>query len=316
MNLQDRLLTHLRTPHYQPVNEARLALELGIDRKQRGQLRHALRGLLSHGDLRLVSGDKIALPATTPSSSNSGHPRSSGGPGIITGRIQFRAGGSAVVIPQVNPGATAADSEPIQISYDDTGTALHGDTVEVRITPSRPARAARPTRSQRNPAAARRDSRNTRDASRANERRGRVVNILERGSDIMIGTLRRIRSSWYVQPDDPRFQHEVSVPDPALTLRPPTPPPPPLLQKAKAKPKPPPAKPALSSNPPRATLPPLDVGCSTLDVGRSREAPPPPPPLLLPNPRRRRQSCRKTPRVEKPPRHHRRRNHRTPRQNL
>ncbi|AHF90167.1 3'-5' exoribonuclease [Opitutaceae bacterium TAV5] len=213
MNFHDLILARLARPDYQPVNEARLAREIGVDRKQRGNFRHALRSLLSRGDAQIIAGDRIAPPARAGSSGRSG--RTGGGDAdVLVGRIQFRAGGSAIFFPRAVPGPDGqpparSTIEPVQIGYDDTGTALPGDTVEVRLNRPRPARAARP-RQQRGQQSAK-------DAARENELRGRVVNIVERGSATMIGTLRRVRSSYYVQPDDPRFQHEVAVPDPIKT---------------------------------------------------------------------------------------------------
>src|SRR5260370_12136552 len=42
-------------------------------------------------------------------------------------------------------------------------------------------------------------------------REGRVIRILERARDTIVGTLQRSRSFYYVVPDDPRFVHDVYV---------------------------------------------------------------------------------------------------------
>src|SRR5580693_3914953 len=103
----------------------------------------------------------------------------------VNGIIQFRAGGSAFVIVDGK-----RDEPSIQIAPDDTGVALPGDTVTVRI--------------YRGVA-----------GKRPGERVGRVVQILKRGRTQIVGDLRREGRNYFVVPDDPRFVFEVAVPDPS-----------------------------------------------------------------------------------------------------
>src|SRR5213075_1680004 len=42
-------------------------------------------------------------------------------------------------------------------------------------------------------------------------REGRVIRILERAHDTIVGTLQRSRNFYYVVPDDPRFVHDIYV---------------------------------------------------------------------------------------------------------
>ena len=86
--------------------------------------------------------------------------------------------------------ASAARKEPsIQISPEDTGVALPGDRVAVRILPGLRGR-------------------------RADEPVGRVLRVLERGRDVVVGDLRRNGQSFIVVPDDPRFIREITVANP------------------------------------------------------------------------------------------------------
>jgi len=103
----------------------------------------------------------------------------------VKGAIQFRAGGSAFVIVDGK-----RDEPSIQISPDDTGVALPGDTVVVRIYRGVAGR-------------------------RPGERVGRVVQILERARAVIVGDLRREGRNFIVAPDDPRFVYEIAVQDPA-----------------------------------------------------------------------------------------------------
>jgi ribonuclease R len=82
------------------------------------------------------------------------------------------------------------DDPSIQIAPDDTGVALPGDTVVVRI--------------YRGVA-----------GKRPGERVGRVAEIVERARTSIVGDLRREGRNYFVAPDDPRFVYEVAVPDPA-----------------------------------------------------------------------------------------------------
>jgi ribonuclease R len=103
----------------------------------------------------------------------------------VKGVIQFRAGGSAFVVVDGK-----RDEPSIQISPDDTGVALPGDTVVVRIYRGVAGR-------------------------RPGERVGRVVQIVERARAVIVGDLRREGRNFIVAPDDPRFVYEIAVPDPA-----------------------------------------------------------------------------------------------------
>ena len=119
--------------------------------------------------------------------------------GELTGRIQFRAGGSAYVIPEDPATGNAAPSEPsIQVFPEDTHVALPGDRVVVRIFPGR-------------------------KGKRPGERIGGVDRVLERARDTMVGDLRRNGRNFAVIPDDPRFVYEINVDDPAKSALEPKP---------------------------------------------------------------------------------------------
>ncbi len=117
----------------------------------------------------------------------------------VTGKIQFRAGGSAYVVADSLTGASGRKGslEPsIQIFPEDTSIALPGDRVAVRIIEGRQGR-------------------------RAGERVGKVSRVLERGRETIVGDLRKDGRNFLVAPDDPRFVREILVSDPArLGLKP------------------------------------------------------------------------------------------------
>ncbi|MDF9827453.1 ribonuclease R [Ereboglobus sp. PH5-10] len=183
MKLRDRILAHLRQRHYRPQDIKALGHSLALNKKERNSLKFEIRQLLSKGGIVHVQGDRLAL---------------AGEDDTRTGKIMFRQGGSAFVILDPLPGragANAIDEPAIQIAPEDTGVALHGDKVLVKISPrmSR-ARNGRPPEPQ-----------------------GRVASIVERASNTVVGNLVRIRNKFYVNVDDPRFVQDIAVGDPAAS---------------------------------------------------------------------------------------------------
>src|SRR5207244_6832397 len=75
----------------------------------------------------------------------------------------------------------------IFIAAENTGTAMHGDRVVARISREAPYRRTK------------------------GRREGRVIRILKRANDTIVGTLQHSRNFYYVVPDDPRLAHDVYV---------------------------------------------------------------------------------------------------------
>ncbi len=177
MTLHDRILALLRTPHYVPLAESGIARALSLPRKERNSLTLEIRRLLSAGDVVQIKEDKLCLPRDAD---------------LATGRIQFRQGGSAYVVRERGP--SEPEKEAVQIPAENTGVAIHGDRVVVRLSDelSRP-----------------------HGGRHGGEPTGRVIRILERGHETLTGNLQRTKLFFYVAPDDPRFIHDIYVPDPA-----------------------------------------------------------------------------------------------------
>lgn len=102
---------------------------------------------------------------------------------LFVGRIQFHASGTAHVR------AEAPEKKDLYISGENTFVAMHGDKVVARVMPPGQTPGARPE--------------------------GRVIRVLERATETVVGTLQRTRNFFHVAADDPRFVHHVSVPAPA-----------------------------------------------------------------------------------------------------
>jgi ribonuclease R len=103
---------------------------------------------------------------------------------LVTGTLSIRQAGYGFLTTE-KPG-----TPDIFIAAENTGTAMNGDRVVARI-----AREAAPRRGK--------------DRHALPE--GRVIRILERARDSIVGTLQHSRNFYYVIPDDPRLVHNVYV---------------------------------------------------------------------------------------------------------
>jgi len=177
MKLHDRILALLRAPHYVPLTEPEIVRALGLARKERNALNLEIRQLLGAGELVQIKNDKLCLPRDAD---------------LATGRIQFRQGGSAYVVRERGP--SEPEKEAVQIPAENTGVAIHGDRVVVRLSD---------------------ELSSPRGGRHGGEPMGRVIRILERTHETLTGNLQRTKLFFYVAPDDPRFVHDICVPDPA-----------------------------------------------------------------------------------------------------
>src|SRR5436190_408062 len=100
---------------------------------------------------------------------------------LIAGKLSIHPAGYGFLSPET-PG------EPdVFIAAENIGTAMHGDRIVARISPDTPYGRIK------------------------GRREGRVIRILERAHDTIVGTLQRSQNFYYVVPDDPRFVHDVYV---------------------------------------------------------------------------------------------------------
>lgn len=110
---------------------------------------------------------------------------------LFTGTIQFHSTGAAHILSE-RPG------EPdLYISTENTYTAMHGDRVVGRVSSEgspdqRPGRVAR--------------------------REGRVIRILQRANETIVGTLQKSKNFFYLVADDPRFVHNLYLQAPVAPM--------------------------------------------------------------------------------------------------
>src|SRR2546430_14331432 len=100
---------------------------------------------------------------------------------LVTGRLSVHPAGFGFLTPEKEGGPD------VFIAAEGIGIAMHRDRVVARISLEPP-------------------------SGRLKRRReGRVIRILERAHNTIVGTLQRSRNFYYVVPDDPRFVHDVYV---------------------------------------------------------------------------------------------------------
>src|ERR1700756_1412913 len=100
---------------------------------------------------------------------------------LVTGKLSVHPVGYAFL-------SSEKPNEPdVFIAAENVGTGMHGDRVVARMSPEAPAGRIK------------------------GRREGRVIRILERAHDTVVGTLQRSQNFYYVVPDDPRFVHDVYV---------------------------------------------------------------------------------------------------------
>src|SRR5438874_768194 len=169
LQLRDSVLALLSRRDYRPLDKVEIARHLGLKANQRVQLRHELGELERTGQIARIRKNCYVLPVEAD---------------LITGTISIHQAGFGFLNTQ-KPG------EPdIFIAAENTGTAMHGDRVVVRINRDVPPR---------------------KRTDRAAKAEGRVIRILERAHDTVVGTLQQSRDFRYVIPDDPRLVHNIYV---------------------------------------------------------------------------------------------------------
>ncbi len=185
MSYSDRLLAQLNRRSYIPAAAAAIAKEWRLNPKDRRKFNQQVAELLQSGRIVLIKGDRLCVPREAD---------------LVTGTINFRQKGSAMVFPEVK--VTEPRKPAIFIAAEDTGVALQGDKVVVRL---------------RSP-----KDRDWPHFLKPGEQAGKVIKIIERGSATLTGTLQRGRNYFYVASDDPRIGHDIIVQDPAKApLKPP-----------------------------------------------------------------------------------------------
>ncbi|MGV3661847.1 MAG: ribonuclease R [Prosthecobacter sp.] len=170
--MDKKILGLLASADYVPSNVPELLSQLGMMPKQQQVLQGMLKSLLKQGKILQTKGNRYIIAKEAD---------------LVPGVIQITRGGRGFVQP-VEPGIGE-----ISIPERNTGTAMHGDRVLVRLE-VRPQGFRKPGPPEDNI--------------------GTVVRVLERKRSTFVGTLQRTKQFLHVTPDDPRLPGSVYVPEP------------------------------------------------------------------------------------------------------
>ncbi|HEX4638436.1 MAG TPA: ribonuclease R [Chthoniobacterales bacterium] len=169
--IREKLLALLRKPDYRPIDRDEIAQRLGAKGRDRVQVRKTLRELEHAGEIVRIRKNRYVLPSEAD---------------LVTGKLSIHQSGFGFLVPE------KAGEADIFIAAENTGTAMNGDRVVARINRDIPQRRGKA------PAGKHRSE-------------GRVIRILERARDTIVGTLQHSKNFYYVVPDDPRIVHDVYV---------------------------------------------------------------------------------------------------------
>ena len=182
MDLRQKLLKLLGAKDYVPMRRMEIISVLKFDQDATKEAHTLLDIMLEQGEIARLKKDRLCIPEDAD---------------LVSGRLIFRQSGSAILIPDSDPGG---DGYPIK--SEDTGVSMHGDTVLARKVDDQ----RRPFRGK---------GHQQRPEYKPDEKPNvRVIRILKRARITIPGTLEQAKHASYIIPDDPRIIHDILVPDP------------------------------------------------------------------------------------------------------
>ena len=182
MDLRQKLLKLFGAKDYVPMRRMEIISVLKFDQDATKEAHTLLDKMLEQGEIARLKKDRLCIPEDAD---------------LVSGRLIFRQSGSAILIPDSDPGG---DGYPVK--SEDTGVSMHGDTVLARKVDDQ----RRPFRSK---------GHQQRPEYKPDEKPNvRVIRILKRARITIPGTLEQAKHASYVIPDDPRIIHDILVPDP------------------------------------------------------------------------------------------------------
>ena len=184
--IREKLLALVRAPDYRPRDRDEIARALGLQGRDRVEVRKTLHELEQAGEIVRIRKNRYVLPSEAD---------------LVTGKLSIHQAGYGFLVPE------KAGEPDIFIAAENTGTAMNGDRVVARISRDVPPRRAKVRAGQ----------------AAQHRSEGRVIRILARARDTIIGTLQQSRNFYYVVPDDPRLVHDVYVQVPPRAKLPKTP---------------------------------------------------------------------------------------------
>jgi ribonuclease R len=177
MDIRQKILNLLGAPDYRPLRRHELVKALRLAENERTECRRALAEMLRKGEVVRVRKERFVLPAEAD---------------LVAGKLEMNERGFGFVIPELDKENKPTAPADIYISADNVGVAMHGDRVVARL----------------HKGSVRRDRRGKPQAEKLE---GRVIRILERANDTLVGTLQKPKYFFVVIPDDPRIVSDIYV---------------------------------------------------------------------------------------------------------
>ena len=164
--LKERIYAFMREDAYRPLPEAELRMGLGLPESEGKELSDALAALEAEGAVIRNRSGLYGLPSRM---------------NLVVGRLSMSPKGFGFIIPDVRETEEETD---VFVPGSAMGTAMHGDRVVARVTPSeQPGRA----------------------------REGEIIRILERVNTHIVGTFERSKAFGFVTPDSTKIGRDVFV---------------------------------------------------------------------------------------------------------
>ena len=178
--LQRQIEAILAKPNYRPMKMHALLGHLGLTNSHRKALCDVLKSMEKDGRIRLTDGNRVQ-----PAKPDSGRE--------VIGVISIHPHGFGFVAVEPSdpePTETAPPLEEIFVPSNGLSVARQGDRVRVRVRPTR-----------------------KKDPKADELYEGEVIEVISRGTQVCVGTLRKSGGNWTVMPDDARFRDVVRVRD-------------------------------------------------------------------------------------------------------
>lgn len=184
--LRERVLEMMKAPGYQSRTRSEIAKDLGLRTKEKGRLRSVLAELEKEGVVDAGKKARVGLKTEDPD--------------VLVGNLRFHQRESAWFYPELGHAGNLAmgidlkELDRVYVSSRKVGVALDGDRVAIRLDKlggAKPKKGGKGSRGGGN------DRKRPEDGPT-----GRVVEIVERRSGVVVGTFMKKGKFSYVVPDD------------------------------------------------------------------------------------------------------------------
>ena len=165
--LKERILGYMREAAYKPLLAEELAEDMELSEEEQVSFSDALESLEQEGAIIRNRSDRYGTPARM-------H--------LVVGRLSMTAKGFGFIVPDVRETEEETD---VFVPGASIGTAMHGDRVVARVTPSE---------------------------QEGRSREGEILRILERANEKIVGTFESSKTFGFVTPDNTKLTQDIFIP--------------------------------------------------------------------------------------------------------